>query len=136
MPFPKGANRTADKAKNPSNGVKISTEVIIDALRKSRGNIARAADKIGVTRSCVHLRINKEPEIKAVVDEYRERFIDDLEDVFQNKALNGDGLACMFLLKTIGKRRGYDQDRDVMVEGAARAAIDFVMNKSKNPAES
>lgn len=135
MAYPKGDARTGEKSKRPSNGVKIPSELIIEALRKSRGNISRAADKIGICRSTLHLRIKEEPEIKQVVDEYRERFLDDLEDVFQNKALSGDTVSGLFLLKTIGKKRGYDQDRDVMVEGAARAAIDFVMNKSKNPAE-
>ncbi len=135
MGFPKPANKTADKARNPCHGGKIPTEMIIEALRKSRGNISRAADRIGFTRNALHLRINKEPEIKQVVDEYRERFLDDLEDVFQNKALDGDTTSGLFLLKTIGKRRGYDQDRDVIAESATRAALDFVMNRSKNPAE-
>lgn len=136
MSFPKNEQRTADKARKPSNGVKIETQMIIDALRKTRGNIARAADKIGVSRSCLHLRINKEKEIKNVVDECRERFLDDLEDVFQNKALSGDTVSGLFLLKTIGKKRGYDQDRDVITESVTRGALDFVLNRSKNPAES
>lgn len=135
MGFPQGDKRTADKARRPSNGVKISSELIAEALRKSRGNIARAADKIGVTRSCLHLRINKESELKAIVDECRERFLDDTEDVFQNKVLSGDTISMLFALKTLGKRRGYDQDRDVIAESVTRAALDFVMNKSKNPAE-
>ena len=136
MGYPKPENKTAEKSRKPSNGVKIPTDLIILAVRKARGNISRAADKIGICRQTLHSRIKAEPCIKAVVDEYRERFLDDLEDVFQNKALSGDTISGMFLLKTLGKKRGYDQDRDVIVEGAARAAIDFVMNKTKNPAES
>lgn len=136
MGFPKGDKRIGDKARQPSNGVKISSELIAEALRKTRGNIARTADKVGVTRSCIHLRINKEPELKAIVDECRERFLDDTEDVFQNKVLSGDTVSLLFALKTLGRKRGYDQDRDVMVESATRGALDFIFNRSKNPAES
>lgn len=136
MAFPKGSNRTADRARKPSNGVKIDSDLIAQALRKTRGNIARAADKIGVSRSCLHSRISTEPALKAIVDECRERFLDDLEDVTQNKALSGDTVTSLFLLKTIGKKRGYDQDRDVIVESATRGVLDFIVNRSKNPAES
>ena len=49
MGFPKGDKRIGDKARQPSNGVKIASELIAEALRKTRGNIARAADKIGMS---------------------------------------------------------------------------------------
>jgi len=136
MGFPKGDKRIGDKARQPSNGVKISSDLIAEALRKTRGNIARAADKIGITRSTLHSRINKEPDLKAIVDECRERFLDDTEDVFQNKVLSGDTVSLLFALKTLGRKRGYDQDRDIMVESATRGALDFIFNRSKNPAES
>lgn len=134
--FPKGDKRIGDKSRKPSNGVKIHTDLIMQALKKTRGNIARAADIIGICRSTLHLRINAEPELKAFIEQSRERFLDDAEDVLQNKALSGDTVSLLFALKTIGKKRGYDQDRDVMVEGAVRGVLDFITNKSKNPAES
>ena len=136
MAFPKGDKQLANRSRKPSNGVKIDTDLIIEAIRKCRGNISRAADKIGICRQTLHSRINQEVEIKAVVDECRERFLDNLEDVFQNKALSGDTVSGLFLLKTIGKKRGYDQDRDVIVESATRGVLDFIVNRSKNPAES
>lgn len=135
MGFPKGDNRIGRKARKPSNGVKVDKELMIKAIRLTRGNIARAADKIGVTRTCLYSRINRDAELKQVVDEYRERFLDDLEDVFQNKALSGDTVSGLFLLKTLGRKRGYDQDRDVIAESATRGALEFIFNKSKNPAE-
>lgn len=131
MPFPK-----AKPARKPQSGVKTDSEMIKQAIVKARGNLSRAADKLGVCRQTLYLRVNKEPEIKAVLDSCRERFLDDLEDVFQNKALSGDTVSGLFLLKTIGKKRGYDQDRDVIAESAVRGALDFITNRSKNPAES
>ena len=136
MAYPKGDNRIGIKAKQPQSGVKIDSELIKSAIIKSKGNLSRAADSLGCCRQTLYTRVTSEPEIKQVVDTCRERFLDSLEDVFQNKALSGDTTSGLFLLKTIGKKRGYDQDRDIMVEGATRAALDFVMNRSKNPVSS
>lgn len=136
MVYPKGRTQLAEIARKPLNGIKISKDMIIEALVKTRGNISRAADKIGCNRHTLHTRINEDKDIKQVVDNCRERFLDDLEDVFQNKALAGDTVSGLFLLKTIGKKRGYDQDRDVIVESATRGVLDFIVNRSKNPAES
>jgi hypothetical protein len=134
--FPKGPNRTGIKARQPQSGVKVDSELIKQAIIKARGNLSRAADKLGICRQTLYLRVNKEPEIKEIVDTCRERFLDELEDVAQNKALSGDTVMSLFLLKTIGKKRGYDQDRDVIVESATRGVLDFIVNRSKNPAES
>jgi hypothetical protein len=136
MGFPKGNNRTGITAKKPQSGVKLSSELIKEAITKARGNLSRAADKLGVCRQTLYLRVNAEPEIKQVVDNCRERFLDETEDVFQNKVLSGDTVSLLFALKTLGRKRGYDQDRDVMVESATRGALEFIFNRSKNPAES
>lgn len=137
MGFPKGEQRyKLDHARKPHGGVKIDSNLIIEAIRKCRGNISRAADKIGMCRQHLHSRINAESEIKAVVDECRERFLDDTEDVFQNKVLSGDTVSMLFALKTLGRKRGYDLERDVIAESATRGALEFIFNKTKNPAES
>jgi len=133
MAYPKGDNRIGIKSKRPGNGVKIDSELIRQAISKHKGNLSRAADAIGCCRQTLYMRLKADPELQAFQDSFRERFLDSLEDVFQNKALSGDTTAGLFLLKTIGKKRGYDQDRDIMVEGATRAALDFVMNRSKSP---
>lgn len=135
MPYPKGDKRTGIKAKKPLSGIKINADMIKEAIIKSNGNLSRAADRLGCCRQTLYTRVNQEPELKQVLDGCRERFLDDLEDVFQNKALSGDTVSGLFLLKTIGKKRGYDQDRDVLVEGATRGVLDFIMNKSKNPVD-
>lgn len=135
MAFPKGDKRIGVKSKHPSVRTKIPTEDILDAIRKCRGNLSRAADRLGVCRQTLDSRRKSEAVIQSTLDTCRERFLDDLEDVFQNKALSGDTVSGLFLLKTIGKKRGYDQDRDVIAESTTRAALDFVFNRSKNPVE-
>lgn len=136
MPFPKGDKRTGIKSKNPSVRTKVSTEAILEAIKKCRGNLSRAADRLGICRQTLDSRRKSEAVIQSTLDTCRERFLDETEDVFQNKVLAGDTVSMLFALKTIGKKRGYDQDRDVIVEGATRGILDFIVNRSKNPAES
>lgn len=136
MAFPKDIDKIGNKARKPLNGVKIPTETIILALNKSHGNISRAADRIGCCRDTLHSRINAEPAIKQVLDSNRERWIDDSEDVLREKVLAGDTASLLFFLKTQGKKRGYDMDRNVLIESTTRGVLDFIANRSKNPAES
>jgi len=130
MPFPKPKN-----ARQPQIGVKISSDLIIEAIKKTRGNISRAADKLGCCRHTIHLRIEAEPAIKQVLHNCRERFLDETEDVLQEKVLSGDTTSMIFTLKCLGKKRGYEFDTNVVAESVTKGALEWVMNKSKNPAE-
>jgi hypothetical protein len=136
MVFPKGKDKLGEIAKRPMCGVKIPTEKIIEALTKSHGNISRAADSLKCARQTIHSRIDNEIEIKEVYEHLRERFIDVTEDVLRDKVLSGDTACVLFALKTRGRKRGYDSERDVIVESATRGVLDFIVNRSKNPAES
>ena len=47
-----------------------------------------------------------------------------------------DATMRIFLLKTLGRHRGYEQDDNMnAAKDIAKAAFDFIINKSKNPAE-
>lgn len=128
-------NRIADKAKQPRPGVPLDKENITKLLKHYHGNLARTADKLGTSRSALRRRIDSDPELKDMLAECRERFIDELEECSWHKAIGGDTVMQLFLLKTIGKTRGYDQDSNQnAAQDIAKAAFDFVINKTKNPA--
>jgi len=133
--FPKGPNKLGEKAREPRPGVPVDKDLIIEFLRKFNGNISRTADKIGMSRYSLARRIDNDPELTTVKLETRERFIDTLEDCSWNKAVDGDTVMQLFLLKTIGKHRGYNQDSENTTQDIAKAAFDFVINRTKNPAE-
>jgi|SRR6187551_366695 len=123
------------KATKPMPGVKIPTDLIIKAIKKHRGNLSRAADSIGCDRHTLRLRADKEPEINQVLESCRERFLDETEDVLQEKVLAGDTSSVIFTLKQLGAKRGYNFERDNIAESTTRGVLDFIMNQSKNPAE-
>ena len=98
-------------------GVKLINKDIIDALRKTNGNLTLTGQLLGCTREAVRLRVNRFPEIKQVLDESRESVIDVAEGALQRAVLNGEGWAIAFTLKTIGKRRGYVEKTEQEITG-------------------
>ena len=136
MAYPKRENIPGIIAKKPMPGVQIDSELIIRALEKHHGNISRAADSIKCNRATIQRRVHDDPKVKEVYESLRERDIDITEDVFRDKILSGDTACVLFALKTRGRKRGYDCERDVIVESATRGVLDFISNRSKNPAES
>lgn len=105
-------------------------------LRHYHGNISRTADKMGSTRQSIRRCIDGDDHLQQVLHETRERFIDALEDTARDKALAGDTVMALFMLKTVGKDRGYDQDwQKNRTQDIATAAFQYVMDRTKNPAE-
>ncbi len=138
MAFPsvKKGNKIGEVARKPMPGVPLDPNEIARLLVYYHGNISRVADKMGTCRGSVRRRIDNSPELTALKKECRERFLDDLEECSWHKALQGDTIMQLFLLKTIGKQRGYDQnDNANAAQDIAKAAFEFVLNKSKNPAQ-
>lgn len=138
--FPKGKKILGAVAKQNMQGVDlyktIDKDALIKLIHKVRGNLSRVADQIGCHRSTIANRVEKESDLKQAVHDARQRWIDDIEDSAREQAANGDTTMGIFMLKTQGRSRGYDQDMRDNAQDIARAAFDFVMNRSKNPAES
>ena len=107
-------------------GVKLNNKDIIDALRKTNGNLTLTGQLLGCTREAIRLRVNRFPEIKQVLDESRESVIDVAEGALQRAVLNGEAWAIALTLKTIGKRRGYVEKTEQEITGLM--GIQFVDN--------
>lgn len=123
-------------AQGSLSGVPIKKEMIIEAIMRSKGNLTKAAISLKCSRRTIANCAKVNPDVQQVIEECRERTIDDVEDAFLKKALNGDTTASIFFLKTRARERGYDQDFRADMESVTRAALDFAINKSRNPAES
>lgn len=139
MPYPslKKGNKTAERAKNPQPGVALSKKTIAELLERHRGNVSRVADSMGANRHSVHNVIKNDEELKKILLDTRERWIDDIEESVLSRAneSNDTALQC-FVLKTQAKHRGWEQsEAQNAAKDIATAAFDFIVNKSKNPAE-
>jgi hypothetical protein len=80
---------------------------IIEAIRNSRGLIAVAARKLGVSRRTVYNRMEKSEDIREALDEARDFVLDVGQAKLYQAVENGESWAIQYLLTTLGKSRGF-----------------------------
>lgn len=133
--FPSTAkgNRRADIAKRPHAGVALDENVIAKLIVQHTGNVSRVADAMGSCRGSVSRVIEKSQHLKDLLKQQRERQLDELEQsVFDRAIESQDTTLQLFLLKTQGKSRGYDQDEAKQAaKEVANAAFEFIVSKTK-----
>ena len=94
-------------AKGRSGHRHYSTDEIIRAVELKCGSIVHIAQALGCTRSMIHARAAKEPQIREAIDNARVLLLDEAEAELAKLVEAGQMQAVMFALKTIGKGRGY-----------------------------
>lgn len=131
-------NLIGEKAKQPHPGVPLDKQLLLDLIKKHAGNLSRVAEACGSHRHCIRRRCDNDQELRDELENARERRIDELEvSCWDDAIANRDTAMRCFLLKTQARHRGYDQDEAKnTAKDIATAAFDFIINKSKNPAES
>lgn len=134
FPSKEKGNQIGEIAKCARPGIPLDKNQIRELIIKTHGNLSRVADALGTTRGTVRRRCDNDPELKAVLEDSRERIIDELEESVWDRAKSGtDTTLQLFLLKTQAKHRGYDQDEAKnAAKDIATAAFDFIVNKSKD----
>ena len=135
FPSTSKGNRRADKAKRPHPGIALDEKLIAKLIVQHTGNVSRVADTIGSCRGSVSQVIDRSPELKQMLKQARERQLDELEQSCFDRAMeSNDTTLQLFLLKTQGKSRGYDQDEAKnAAKDIATAAFDFIISKQAKP---
>jgi hypothetical protein len=130
-------NKIGEKAKRPKPGMPFDKETIEKLIIEQCGNLSRVADRIGSSRGAIRNFVDRHEDLKAILKDCRERQIDELEaSVFDRAVDSNDTTLQLFVLKTQGKHRGWEQSESKDVaKDIASAAFDYILNKSKNPAE-
>jgi hypothetical protein len=80
---------------------------IAEAIRSCGGMLKHTAAKLHVHRNTLYRRLRREPELRDIVVEERENFIDDAESVLKEKLKEGNLDAAKFVLTQLGAGRGY-----------------------------
>lgn len=91
----------------------LSPKQVALALEAAKGNVAVAARTLGRRRSTVYNYLNNYPQLKKVLHDSRESMLDNAESALHSAALKGEGWAVCFMLKTIGRQRGYVEKVEV-----------------------
>ena len=95
-------------------GAKISTqkEALLIALEKNMGIGAQACRMLGINRGIHQKYLETDPDYKKAVMEMRELVLDFAEHQLFNRINEGSDTATIFLLKCLGKKRGYREKED------------------------
>ena len=128
----RGANNAKNNETRAKTRMKISAEKLITAAEKSNGIMSVCARLAGINRRTVEKYFELVPEAKNAFMEQREVIIDLAESKLLNMVNAGDKDAVFFLLKTIGKKRGYSERSETEVSGAVQTVVDRFTLKIEN----
>ncbi len=103
----------------------------LDNYKANNFNIGKTCEFIGVSRSSYYEWL-KEPEFKTVIENYKEYFIDAAEDTLYKAAEAGSIDAAKFVLKHLGKKRGYIDSLDVTSNGQTINTIRLIEIKKED----
>jgi transposase-like protein len=85
----------------------------VEALTASLGNVSDAARHLGVSSRTIHRWLAQHPHLRQLVDAERDRILDKAEQNVFEAVERGDLRASWFVLRTLGKDRGYAERTEV-----------------------
>ncbi len=86
---------------------KYTVDQAAEALRKGNGMLSVAAEILGCHRNTIYNYLKDHPELKDIVEECRETLVDEAEQILLKKVKEEDMRCVMFVLRTLGRHRGY-----------------------------
>ncbi len=93
-----------------------SDKLIIAALEKSKGLLFMASKELGCAPTTIYSRANANPAIRAAIDKERGLILDFSEHRLIEAINRGELTAIFFLLKCLGKERGYVERQEIKAE--------------------
>jgi hypothetical protein len=91
----------------------INKKGMIEALEKSLGIVTTACKAVGISRETHYRWLSEDENYKASVDSIADIALDFAESKLHKSIENGSDTACIFYLKTKGKRRGYIERNEI-----------------------
>lgn len=105
-------------------GGALSDKTIGEVLKKTKGNVSKAAIALKYDRGWINDRVLASPYLQEIREQAKESALDDAEEVLKSLITDDRELgAVCFFLKTIGKHRGYVEDKSnttVILKDTAR----------------
>ena len=91
----------------------VKTELIIQALKETRGMVSLAAERVGCAPKTIYARIKDVAAVREVLDTERSKMVDIAEMKLYSAIMAGESWAIALVLKTIGKNRGYVERQEL-----------------------
>ena len=99
---------------------------MLEALEKSLGVVTTAAKAVGIDRSTHYEWLKTDEKYKEAVEAIGDVALDFAESQLHKQMQTGDTTACIFYLKTKGKKRGYVERQEIT--GADGGAVTIVLS--------
>ena len=87
--------------------------LMIKALEKSLGIVTTACKQVGIHRATHHRWMHEDEEYKKAVEDLKSVTLDFAETHLHKAIQEGNVTATIFLLKTLGKSRGYIERQEI-----------------------
>jgi hypothetical protein len=91
----------------------IAENEYVQAINEASGLITVAARRLGCSRQAIYDAAKKYNSVAEAIQDNREKIIDLAEGKLYAKINEGDITSIIFLLKTLGKKRGYIERQEV-----------------------
>jgi hypothetical protein len=101
-------------------------KAMLEALEKSLGVVTTAAKAVGIDRSTHYEWLKTDEKYKEAVEAIGDVALDFAESQLHKQMQTGDTTACIFYLKTKGKKRGYVERQEIT--GADGGAVTIVLS--------
>ena len=103
--------------KKPANPPKPQKDTVkkklMDALTESLGNISLACESLSIKRDLYYKYYDCDEDFRKHAEKCRERRLDFAEHKLDKLVEQENPTAILFLLKTIGKSRGYSERQEI-----------------------
>ena len=117
--------------KKPSKSTTIKKAAMLEALKKSLGLVTHACKNVNIDRSTHYEWLRTDDEYKQAVDSISELVIDYVESSLYKQINQGNTAATIFYLKTRGKKRGYQEDQQLMIQPKHEIVLTYENEKEK-----
>lgn len=104
----------------------LEHDTVALAIVKCSGNLSAVARRFGVYRSSVQKLICKHEGLAELLADAREARLDDAEDALTLAIKAGEGWAVCFILKTLGKSRGYVERQELTGADGRAIPVTFI----------
>ena len=107
--------------------MKVSVEKLIDAAKHSNGIYSLMGQRLGLDYRTVQKYLDRVPEASAEFDAARETILDiaenNLHKIISDPNHPKQFDALVFMLRTIGKKRGYTERTETEIQGSIDADV-------------
>tara|TARA_R100000781_G_C3973427_1_gene90971 strand:+ start:99 stop:482 length:384 start_codon:yes stop_codon:yes gene_type:complete len=96
-----------------ANKNKYTKEQLQQAIQNSGGFVSVASNNLNCTRKTIYNYLEKYPELKEMLQDIKEQYLDMAEAKLIEKIRSGATPELLFYLKTQGKSRGYVEKQQI-----------------------